>query len=118
MEREQFTLGDIRALDDVMCELMEHDYVPSFCTSCYRSGRTGEHFMEFSIPGFIKRFCTPNALLTLEEYLMDYASAETRAVGEKLIAAEIDKMEEGDMKNRTLKQLAAIKEQDVRDVYF
>jgi 2-iminoacetate synthase len=118
MEREQFTLGDIRSLDDVMRELMADGYVPSFCTSCYRSGRTGEHFMEFSIPGFIKRFCTPNALLTLEEYLVDYASEETRAVGEKLIAAEIAKMDEGDMKDRTCKQLAEIKDHDARDVYF
>jgi 2-iminoacetate synthase len=118
MEREQFCLGDIRSLDQVMCELMSDGYVPSFCTSCYRSGRTGEHFMEFSIPGFIKRYCTPNALLTLEEYLVDYASEETRAVGEKLIADEISKMEDGEMKNRTLKQLEEIKERDVRDIYF
>jgi 2-iminoacetate synthase len=101
-----------------MRELISDGYVPSFCTSCYRSGRTGEHFMEFSIPGFIKRFCTPNALLTLEEYLVDYASAETRAVGEKLIAEELDKMEEGDMKQRTLKQLEEIKEREARDIYF
>jgi 2-iminoacetate synthase len=118
MEREQFSLGDIRSLDEVMRELISDGYVPSFCTSCYRSGRTGEHFMEFSIPGFIKRFCTPNALLTLEEYLVDYASAETRAVGEKLIAEELDKMEEGDMKQRTLKQLEEIKEREARDIYF
>jgi 2-iminoacetate synthase len=65
MEREQFTLGDIRSLDEVMCELLEDGYVPSFCTACYRLGRTGEHFMEFAIPGFIKRYCTPNALTTL-----------------------------------------------------
>jgi 2-iminoacetate synthase len=74
--------------------------------------------MEFSIPGFIKRYCTPNALLTLEEYLVDYASEETRAVGEKLIADEISKMEDGEMKKRTLKQLEEIKERDVRDIYF
>lgn len=118
MEREQFSLGDIRSLDEVMCELMSDGYVPSFCTSCYRSGRTGEHFMEFSIPGFIKRYCTPNALLTLEEYLVDYASEETRAVGEKLIAEELAKMEDGEMKNRTLKQLEEIKDRNVRDIYF
>ena len=118
MEREQFSLGDVRSLDEVMCQLMSDGYVPSFCTSCYRSGRTGEHFMEFSIPGFIKRYCTPNALLTLEEYLVDYASEETRIVGEKLIAEEIAKMEEGEMKNRTLKQLEEIKERDARDIYF
>jgi 2-iminoacetate synthase len=118
MEREQFSLGDIRSLDEVMRELMADGYVPSFCTSCYRSGRTGEHFMEFSIPGFIKRFCTPNALLTLEEYLADYGSPETRAVGEKLLADELAKMEEGEMKERTLKQLAAIRDKGTRDLYF
>jgi 2-iminoacetate synthase len=118
MEREQFCLGDIRSLDDVMRELMADGYVPSFCTSCYRSGRTGEHFMEFSIPGFIKRYCTPNALLTLQEYLVDYASKETQDVGEKLIAAEIANMEEGEMKNKTLQQLQDIKEREVRDIYF
>ncbi|MCD4689427.1 MAG: [FeFe] hydrogenase H-cluster radical SAM maturase HydG [Desulfuromonadaceae bacterium] len=118
MEREQFSLADIRSLDEVMCQLMSDGYVPSFCTSCYRSGRTGEHFMEFSVPGFIKRFCTPNALLTLQEYLADYGSPESREVGEKLIAEELAKMEEGDMKQRTLKQLEEIKQRNVRDIYF
>ncbi len=118
MEREQFSLADIRSLDEVMCQLMSDGYVPSFCTSCYRSGRTGEHFMEFSVPGFIKRFCTPNALLTLQEYLADYGSTESREVGEKLIAEELAKMEEGDMKQRTLKQLEEIKQRNVRDIYF
>ncbi len=74
MEREQFQLGDIRSLDEVMQELMVDGYVPSFCTACYRLGRTGEHFMEFAIPGFIQNLCTPNALTTLMEYLIDYAS--------------------------------------------
>lgn len=118
MEREQFSLADIRSLDEVMCQLMSDGYVPSFCTSCYRSGRTGEHFMEFSIPGFIKRYCTPNALLTLEEYLVDYGSPETRKVGEKLIEDELAKMEDGDMKQRTIKQLEEIKQRNVRDIYF
>ena len=57
------------------------DEIPSWCTACYRKGRTGEHFMEFAIPGFIKRFCTPNALLTLQEYLADYASPEVKVAG-------------------------------------
>ena len=118
MEREQFSLADIRSLDEVMCQLMNDGYVPSFCTSCYRSGRTGEHFMEFSVPGFIKRYCTPNALLTLEEYLVDYGSPETRKVGEKLIEDELAKMEDGDMKQRTVKQLEEIKQRNVRDIYF
>jgi len=81
MEREQFTLGDMRSLDKVIGELTEQGHVPSFCTACYRLGRTGEHFMEFAIPGFIKRFCTPNALTTFMEYLVDYASPETAKSG-------------------------------------
>ena len=118
MEREQFELGDIRPLDTVMRELLEDGYVPSFCTSCYRLGRTGEHFMEFAIPGFIKRFCTPNALTTLLEYLVDYATPQTRAAGEKLIAAELEKMEEGPLKRELLDRLQRIRETDARDLYF
>jgi 2-iminoacetate synthase len=118
MEREQFALGDLRSLDEVMRELMEDGYIPSFCTSCYRLGRTGEHFMEFSIPGFIKNFCTPNALTTLMEYLVDYASSETRATGEKVIADEVDKLRDGPMKVHLLQQLKRIKETDQRDLYF
>ena len=82
----------------VMSELAHDGYIPSFCTACYRLGRTGEHFMEFAIPGFIQNMCTPNALTTLMEYLMDYASPETRAAGEKLIQRELDKMPEGKRK--------------------
>jgi 2-iminoacetate synthase len=118
MEREQFSLGDVRSLDEVMRELMSDGYVPSFCTSCYRVGRTGEHFMEFSIPGFIKEFCTPNALLTLEEYLVDYGSPESRAVGENLIAQELAKMSDGDMKENVIQRLREIKEDKNRDLYF
>lgn len=118
MEREQFKLGDVRPLDVVMRELIEDGYVPSFCTACYRLGRTGEHFMEFAIPGFIKRFCTPNALATLLEYLVDYASPETRAAGEKLIAAEIAKLPDGDQKDKLRQNLATIRTTDKRDLYF
>ena len=118
MEREQFELGDIRPLDTVMRELIDDGYVPSFCTSCYRLGRTGEHFMEFAVPGFIKRFCTPNALLTLEEYLVDYASPATRAAGERLIADEIARFDEGSMKKDLLTRLEAIRTSEKRDTYF
>jgi 2-iminoacetate synthase len=118
MEREQFSLGDVRPLDVVMRELIEDGYVPSFCTACYRLGRTGEHFMEFAIPGFIKRFCTPNALSTLTEYLVDYASPETRAAGEKIVAAELAKMEEGELKAQLTERLRRIRETDDRDLYF
>ena len=71
LNREQFKINDPRSLAEVIDELLTNDYLPSFCTSCYRMGRTGEHFMEFSVPGFIKRFCTPNAILTLSEYICD-----------------------------------------------
>jgi 2-iminoacetate synthase len=101
-----------------MRELMTDGYVPSFCTSCYRVGRTGEHFMEFSIPGFIKEFCTPNALLTLEEYLVDYASPETRAAGDKIIAEELAKMADGEIKDTVVKRLKLISEGKERDFCF
>jgi len=91
--------------------------IPSWCTACYRKGRTGEHFMEFAIPGFIKRFCTPNALLTLREYLCDYGSDELTAQGEALITAELAKLPEDASKSELLSRLAAI-EQGERDLYF
>jgi 2-iminoacetate synthase len=118
MDREQFQLGDVRSLDKVMGELLEDGYIPSFCTACYRLGRTGEHFMEFAIPGFIERFCTPNGLATLQEYLVDYASPTTRAAGEKLIDAEIAKMPESNMKCEFLSRLERIRTTEARDLYF
>ena len=98
LQREQFELGDIRSLDEVMRELVDDGYMPSFCTACYRLGRTGEHFMEFAIPGFIKRLCTPNGLTTLMEYLVDYASDETRAAGLRLIERELAEMPDNSRK--------------------
>ena len=90
--KRQFTLEDPRPLDQVIRSLLKEGFVPSFCTACYRSGRTGEHFMEFAIPGFVKNFCTPNALFTLQEYLCDYATEETRKIGEGVIEKELQKM--------------------------
>jgi 2-iminoacetate synthase len=118
MELEQFELGDIRPLDRVMRELLGDGYLPSFCTACYRLGRTGEHFMEFAVPGFIKRFCTPNALTTLMEYLADYGPPETRAAGERLIAEELGKLAEGPLKEELLGRLARIRNTPERDLYF
>ena len=118
MDREQFQLGDIRPLDAVMRELMEDGYVPSFCTSCYRLGRTGEHFMEFAIPGFIQNFCTPNALVTLEEYLLDYATPATKTAGERLIAAELAKMPDEPRKGEVMSRLESIKTGGKRDLVF
>jgi len=114
----QFTLGDVRSLDEVLGELMRDGYLPSFCTSCYRLGRTGEQFMEFSVSGFIKNYCTPNALMTLEEYLVDYASPETKALGEKLIVEELAKLPDGDMKENIIKRLREISEKEIRDQHF
>ncbi|MBN1347632.1 MAG: [FeFe] hydrogenase H-cluster radical SAM maturase HydG [Phycisphaerae bacterium] len=118
LEREQFSLGDVRSLDEVMRELVGNDHIPSFCTACYRLGRTGEHFMEFAIPGFIKRFCTPNALTTLMEYLVDYASPETREVGERLVQTELDKIEQSRQKQELVDRLRRIRETEERDLYF
>ncbi|MBU4271553.1 MAG: [FeFe] hydrogenase H-cluster radical SAM maturase HydG [Planctomycetes bacterium] len=118
MEREQFSLGDIRSLDEVMRELLVDGYIPSFCTACYRLGRTGEHFMEFAIPGFIRNFCTPNALTTLMEYLVDYASPETRAAGEEAILRAVQNLPEGERKRQLMDRLRRIAEGDERDLYL
>jgi 2-iminoacetate synthase len=118
MEREQFALGDIRSLDEVMRELIEDGNIPSFCTSCYRLGRTGEHFMEFAIPGFIQKFCTPNALVTLQEYLTDYASDPTRAAGERLIAQELTRLEDPNIREQVRERLERVRNTDERDLYF
>ena len=117
-EREQFELGDTRSLDTVMRELLHDEYLPSFCTACYRLGRTGEHFMEFAVPGFIKKYCTPNALTTLMEYLVDYAPDETREAGEKLINAELDRLVPGPLKEELETRLQRIKQTEDRDLYF
>ena len=85
----QFEIDDNRTLDEVVKWLMDMDYLPSFCTACYREGRTGDRFMTLCKNGQIQNCCHPNALMTLKEYLVDYASPETRAVGEDLIAREL-----------------------------
>ncbi|MBC8374291.1 MAG: [FeFe] hydrogenase H-cluster radical SAM maturase HydG [Planctomycetes bacterium] len=118
MEREQFALGDVRSLNGVMGELLQDGYVPSFCTACYRLGRTGEHFMEFAIPGFIKRFCTPNALTTLMEYLVDYASPETRKAGDALVEAELNKIPDSTEKSDLIDRLEQVRSTDKRDLYL
>jgi len=117
LEREQFRLGDTRSLDEVMGELLRDGFKPSFCTACYRLGRTGEHFMEFAVPGFIKRYCDPNALTTLAEYLADYASSETRAAGLRLIEDEVRAMAEGPDRERLRASLRRVLDEGARDVY-
>lgn len=89
---EQFDVSDKRTLDEVVCWLMENGYIPSFCTACYREGRTGDRFMSLCKSGQIQNCCHPNALMTLKEYLNDYASPKTKEIGEQLIKEEIEKV--------------------------
>ncbi|MFZ4464341.1 MAG: [FeFe] hydrogenase H-cluster radical SAM maturase HydG, partial [Bacteroidales bacterium] len=117
LNKEQFKINDDRTLAQVIDELLDADYIPSFCTACYRKGRTGEHFMEFSVPGFIKKFCTPNALLTLAEYIMDYAIESTAENGWKLIDRNLGEMEDDTYKAEVIKRIERIK-QGERDLYF
>ncbi|MEA4868511.1 MAG: [FeFe] hydrogenase H-cluster radical SAM maturase HydG [Rikenellaceae bacterium] len=110
LNREQFKIGDSRDLDDVIRWLLGRGFIPSFCTSCYRLGRTGEHFMEYAVPGFIGRFCTPNAMLTLAEYLEDYSSEETKKAGYALIEEELSLVKEVKKREEISAKLRMIKE--------
>lgn len=94
LDREQFQLSDTRTLGQTIDELVDRGQIPSFCTACYRKGRTGEHFMEFSTKGFIKKFCTPNALLTFAEYLEDYASEASKERGWQMIREKLNDVDE------------------------
>jgi len=117
LQFEQFEISDTRSLAEVIDELIENDYMPSFCTACYRNGRTGEHFMEFSVPGFIKRFCGPNALLTMAEYIEDYANDATRAKGYAFIDRKVDELSKTQNVEKLRERLEQIKT-GVRDLYF
>jgi 2-iminoacetate synthase len=116
LNREQFKINDARSLSEVIDELLTNDYLPSFCTSCYRMGRTGEHFMEFSVPGFIKRFCTPNAILTLSEYICDYANDGVADKGWRAIEKNLEKLDPAVAQSTRLK-IERIKKGE-RDLYF
>lgn len=117
LDKEQFKINDDRALSDVINELLSEDYLPSFCTACYRLGRTGEHFMEFSVPGFIKRFCSPNAILTLAEYLEDYAPVEVFDKGWQMIEKNLETLNGEANVPEIRDRLDRIK-QGERDLYF
>lgn len=117
LDKEQFLIHDNRSLGQVIDELLEQEYLPSFCTACYRKGRTGEHFMEFSVPGFIKRFCTPNAILTLAEYLEDYANEDQAKKGWQLIKKNLNNGLDERVKTELLNRLERVK-QGERDLYF
>ena len=88
----QFQLGDHRSLEEIVSELSTMGFIPSFCTACYRLGRTGRDFMDLAKPGLIKQKCDPNALSTFQEYLIDFASETVCWSGEKTIARELDGM--------------------------
>ncbi len=117
LNKEQFHIGDSRSLGEVIDELLEDEYLPSFCTACYRLGRTGEHFMEFSVPGFIKRYCTPNAILTLAEYLVDYARPHLKEKGWKVIEDNIQQLDDAKRAKQLRDRLQRIREGE-RDLYF
>jgi 2-iminoacetate synthase len=113
----QFQLGDHRTLDEVIYDVVRLGYIPSFCTACYRKGRTGEDFMDLAKPGLIKRFCLPNAILTFKEYLEDYASPATREAGVAAIEENLKDIPSEDRRRETEDRLVAI-EGGKRDLYF
>jgi len=117
LNKEQFKINDSRSLGEIVDELLEDGYLPSFCTACYRTGRTGEHFMEFSVPGFIKRFCTPNAILTLSEYLEDYATEEIAIKGWQVIDKNVKELKSFSNTDELVERIDKIK-QGERDIYF
>lgn len=115
---EQFDVSDTRTLDEVVRWLMEMDYIPSFCTACYREGRTGDRFMSLCKSGQIQNCCHPNALMTLKEYLMDYASPETKAIGDRLIAKEVGNVPNEKARAVVLENLRLIEQNNRRDFHF
>ncbi|MBP3820547.1 [FeFe] hydrogenase H-cluster radical SAM maturase HydG [bacterium] len=114
-ETAQFDVEDRRSLDEVIKWLMELGYVPSFCTACYRAGRTGDRFMEICKEKQIHNFCHPNAIITLKEFLQDYASEETKKIGNALIEREIETLT--NVKSKTKEYIKKI-EQGERDFRF
>ena len=112
----QFELADRRSLDEVVKWLIDLGYIPSFCTACYRAGRTGERFMKICKDGKIQDCCTPNAILTLKEYLLDYASAQTQKAGEELIRQETEKINNGTLRASLREDLTSLEkgERDLR----
>ncbi|MDR0984586.1 MAG: [FeFe] hydrogenase H-cluster radical SAM maturase HydG [Ruminococcus sp.] len=108
-DTSQFEVNDNRTLDEVVKWLLENRHIPSFCTACYREGRTGDRFMELVKSGSIADCCHPNALLTLEEYLQDYASSSTRNIGEDVIRSELRKIKSDDIRRTALDNLNKIK---------
>ena len=117
-DTEQFDVSDQRSLDEVVRWLMENGHIPSFCTACYREGRTGDRFMSLCKSGQILNCCHPNALMTLTEYLVDYASPETKEIGFKLVEQELKKIPRDKVREIAAEHIEAIKNSDSRDFRF
>ncbi|MCR5150480.1 MAG: [FeFe] hydrogenase H-cluster radical SAM maturase HydG [Clostridiales bacterium] len=117
-DTEQFDVSDQRSLDEVVRWLMENNHIPSFCTACYREGRTGDRFMSLCKAGQILNCCHPNALMTLCEYLVDYASDETSKVGFDLINEELKKIPNFKVREITAQNIEKIKNSNLRDFRF
>lgn len=117
-DSEQFDVSDQRTLDEVVRWLMELDHIPSFCTACYREGRTGDRFMSLCKNGQILNCCHPNALMTLTEFLVDYASDETRNIGYEMISREIEKIPNEKVRELTRQHVADIRSSNRRDFRF
>lgn len=116
-DTEQFDVSDNRTLDEVVNWLMRSGYIPSFCTACYREGRTGDRFMSLCKSGQIQNCCHPNALMTLKEFLLDYASSDTKAIGEALIEKEIPNIPKENVQKVVRERLIKIENGD-RDFRF
>ena len=117
-DTEQFDVSDQRTLDEVVRWLMETGHIPSFCTACYRAGRTGDRFMSLCKTGQIINCCHPNALMTLTEYLVDYASEETKKIGYKMIEEELKKIPKENVRKTAEENIEAIKNSNRRDFRF
>lgn len=115
--KEQFALSDTRPSPVVIKDMMKEGFIPSFCTACYRLGRTGKDFMDLAKPGLIQKFCQPNALLTLQEYLEDYADDTAKKIGRTLINREVEKIRNPAIKKSFYEKLERIKNGE-RDQYF
>ena len=115
-DKEQFTICDSRSLDDVVKEICDMSFIPSFCTACYRAGRTGEQFMKVAKSKFVHNFCIPNAILTFKEYLLDYASPETMQKGEVILKEHLEKFKDEAIYQTLIENLERIEkgERDLR----
>ena len=117
-DTEQFDVSDQRTLDDVVSWLIDQEHVPSFCTACYRAGRTGDRFMSFCKSGQILNYCHPNALVTLAEYLTDYAKPDTSQKGFALIERELLKVEDEKRRRQCAEAISAVVHKGERDLRF